>query len=236
MKIAVAYTCVAGGDATLSYITRFASTYHAFDAGIPHTLLFICNNGKLDNTCRAALSGLNGTCLERSNNGWDIGGYIESSNGVLHDFDFVLFTGQSVYFHRPGWLARLVEARSQHGDGLYGVWATNVVRPHIITTAFATSPDLLRRYPHRVLTKEQRYVFEHGTNSFWHWLDLQGKPARLVTWDGSWGPKEWRAPKDIIWRGDQSNCLAWCNHTDSYSKSTGVNRQRWQRLADLNRI
>lgn len=232
VRIAVVYTCVAGRESTLSYATRFVSTYHTFESGVEHDLFYMCNGGALDNACKAALSGLGGQFIERDNTGWDIGGYIFGAYGACKDYDMMFCLGESVYFHRPRWLVRLADSWQQGGVGIYGPLASYVVRPHLLTTAFATSPDLLRRYPHHVETKEQRYEFEHGKRSFWGWVNFLGKAAKLVTWDGCWGSMQWRVPDNILWRGTQSNCLVWCNHTDTYATGSKSVKAKWARMAD----
>lgn len=230
MSIQVVYTCVPGAAKTLTLCTRFAATYHAFPGGIDHEFIVICNGGEPSNEIKATLATIKAKILVRSNDGWDIGGYREFSN--TSTADFMVCLGESVYFHRKGWLERLVEAFSKYGDGMYGIWSSNLVRPHILTTAFATQPKFLKQYPHPTRNKEQRYAFEHGRNSFMNWLKVKGVLSRLVTWDGFWNSQIWRAPSNILWRGNQSNCLAFCNHTDNYERATRLSKVRWESMAN----
>lgn len=168
----------------------------------------------------------------RSNEGWDIQGYIEAARSPCASYDAMLCLGESNYFHRDGWLKRLAEAWEKHGPGFYGPYSSHAVRAHLNTTAFFCPPDLLKRYPFHVSTRQQRYEVEHGEGSFWRRAAAQGMPAMLVTWDGEWEPFRWRMPRDILWRGDQSNCLMWCNHSDGYANASRGVKAEWARRAD----
>jgi len=53
-----------------------------------------------------------------------------------------------------------------------------------------------------------------------------------VTWDGTWDPFQWRYPDNILWRGNQTNCLVYCNHTDRYNAAPVETRRNWERGAD----
>jgi len=233
MKVDIAYTCVSEGTATLFYITRFASTLHAFPAGSEFRLVPTFNGGEPKSaTLKIPFVAFPSELFYRWNDGWDIGGYIEAAHKVSSDADVMVCLGQSVYFHRWNWLAHIIKAWEQFGEGMYGILSSFIVRPHFQTTAFVTSPRLLREYPHKVTTKAERYEFEHGKNSFLRWVEFKGLPARLVTWDGTYSVQSSRLPNNIIWKGDQSNCLVWCNHTENYVKADPRARALWGKLAN----
>ena len=232
MRIAVSYICVSRGKLTLRFASRFMATYRQCPAGVEHDVIAVCNGGPPPTDVGLALLPLNPAVLPRSNDGWDIGGHIEAARGPAKDHDLIVCLGESVYFHRPGWLKRIADSFSECGDGMYGIFSSHVLRPHLGTTAFATSPKLLAAYPRPVHNKEERYEFEHGKQSFWRWLALCGKPSRLVTFDGCWPPGQWRVPRNILWRGDQSNCLVWCNHTDNFQRMPIKAKSFWQFHAD----
>jgi hypothetical protein len=232
MNLCVAYTAVHNGPITLEYCARFVTTWHEFGPGVETDLIVICNGGPL--TCEQSIlfSGLNAKMFVRSNDGWDIGGYMEAARGPCEEYDAVLWTGESNYFHRAGWFKRLAESFERHGPGFYGPYSSNAVRSHLNTTAFFCAPIVLRQYPKRVLTRQDRYEAEHGENSIWRRVASQGRPVRMVTWDGEWEPRMWRMPTNIIWRGDQSNCLMWCNHCDGYANLDAARKTHWARQWD----
>lgn len=203
-----------------------------FPPGVEHDTIAVCNGGPPTTELGLILSPLKSIFFPRSNDGWDIGGHIDAAKGPAKDHDIIVCLGESVYFHRAGWLKRIVDSFSSFGEGMYGFLSSHVLRPHLGTTAFATSPRLLRAYPRMIHNKSDRYEFEHGKQSFWRWLALSGKASRLVTFDGCWPPGQWRIPGNILWKGDQSNCLVWCNHTDNYSNMPPKSKSFWRFHAD----
>lgn len=231
MKLCVAYTAVCGGKLTTSYGARFIATWMQNPPLCATDLIVICNGGPLSTEQAIMFSSLNAKLVPRSNEGWDLGGYIQCSNGILSDYDLVLYCGESVYFHRSGWLAKIVEAAERWGHGMYGVFGSHVVRAHLQTTAFATSPKLLREYPLPVTDRRSRYEMEHGARSFWR-LVHRKYAVKLVTWSGVWSPGQWRLPINGLWAGDQSDCLMFCNHTDRFRDASPKRKRNWQVSAD----
>lgn len=232
MRIVVCYIAVANGNKTGDFAARFALTYRTFPPGANHDTFIICNGGALSSAEVLLFNGIPAKMFVRSNDGWDIGGYMEAARGPCADYDMMLCLGESVHFHRAGWLARLAEVWNKIGPGMYGPFASHVVRAHLGTTAFCCAPSMFKRYPFWVQNKAQRYEFEHGEHAFWRRLERFHIPVRLVTWDGDWGPHQWRLPPNILWRGDQSNCLMFCSHTDRYEQADPVRKKNWERSID----
>jgi len=227
VKIAILYICVTGGASTIHYATRFIATLQAYPAGVDFDLIPVFNNGEPSSDIRSVLP--HKINIVRSNEGYDIGAFKQSVEGVCRDYDAICCFGESVYFHRRGWLDKIVAAWQRHGPGMYGMLSSNLVRPHLQTTAFATSPKFLREFPRKIVTKDDRYGFEHGQHSFMNWLEMRGYPVNLVTFDGVYSKNFWRTARNINWTGDQSNCLVWCNHTDNYVKQGQKTQQFWEK-------
>ena len=229
------FITVSGGEQTERYTQRFTSTFKTFPPGADNWgLMVVSNGGPIAHNVSRHFTGLDAAFLERDNSGWDLGAYIEVANGV-GNYDFLLCCGQSVYFHRRGWLARLNQVCQEHGAGLYGFYASNLVAKHLNTTCFCVSPQLLRGWNQKVETKEQRYAFEHHPNApFWRQVEALRRPVRLVMWNHDLAPWQWRAGKveNEFWRGDQSQCLMWCSHTDRYQNATKSVKTRWTHHAD----
>lgn len=233
MKIVLAYIAVSRGPITADYCARFVASYHEFPPGVEHETVICCNGGALPTDIALMFSGLNAKFFPRVNDpGWDISAFIDGARGPCSDADIMLCLGESVYFHREGWFARLFDAWSKHGPGMYGPFASNTVRGHLNTTAFCCSPMLLRQYPARVSTHADRYEFEHGRTALWRLTSARRMPVRMVTWDGEWEPRQWRVPRNILWRGDQSNCLMFCNHTERFAAASWTTKQNWLRTCD----
>lgn len=232
MSIAVAYTVVSGGPKTTDFIARFVSTWQKFPPSVDCDLVAICNGGPPNTEQRILLAAIGAKMFVNSNDGHDLGGYVRASKGPLYNYDLVLYTGQSCYFHRAGWLKRIADAKAKWGHGMYGPFATHVKRAHLQTTAFATCPRLLIEYPLPVNTKEQRYEFEHGERAYWRMVHKRGYPVKLVTWDNTWNPGQWRLPKNGLWSGDQSNLLFFSNHSERWQKLDPIRKANWKRSAD----
>lgn len=230
MKIVLAYICVTHGRLTYDFASRFVGTYLASPPEVPHETVIVCNGGPL--APELALLFLSIPChfLPRTNDdGFDISGYQDVAR--LFPSDMQVCLGESVYFHRAGWLKRLTETWIKFGPGMYGCFSSNLIRAHLNTSAFATAPKFLNNYP-QVHNRTERYEFEHGRTSLWHRLAQFGTPTKLVTWDGTWDPRQWRTPPNILTRGDQSNCLVWCNHTDRYRAADFRTKLSWAAASD----
>lgn len=227
LKIAIVYIAVTQGPRTYDYCARFVGTYLAFPPLVEHRLIVACNGGPLAlETAMLFLPIEKCEFYPRVNDqGFDISAYQEIARKT--DAEFMLCFGETVFFHREGWLMRLAGERQKHGPGIYGCFASYLVRPHLNTTAFAADANYFRAYPH-VLDKKGRYEFEHGQNSFWKRVRSMNGATKLVTWDGIYEPVQWRTPKNILWRGDQSNCLVHCNHTDRYEALEPEAKRHWE--------
>jgi hypothetical protein len=232
LNVVVAYICVTRGQRTLEYAKRFSETWQQFPPGYPCQLWVLCNGGPLAPNIAAAFDRLDARFFPRPNDqGFDISAYQQAAATLTGPTDFLVCLGESNYFHREGWLLRLVEARLEYGPGMYGPFSTNSVRTHLHTTAFGIDPKFLRMYP-PITNHAERYEAEHGAGCLWHRLGVMGGRAWLVTWDGCWEPQDWRKPENIIWRERQDNCLMYCNHTDRHRDANALNKFTWQRSAD----
>jgi hypothetical protein len=233
VKIVLVYIAVTRGPITDEYCSRFIATYHEYPPELEHDTLVCCNGGPLRTELAILFHSLNAGFFPRENDpGWDISAYIDAARGPAAYADLMLCMGESCHFHAPGWMKRLAEAYAVNGPGMYGLFSSNLVRPHLNTSAFAVSPGLLAEYGKKPDGRKGRYEFEHGEQSFWKWVNAKGKPVRLVTWDGEWPPSQWRQPHNILWRGNQRNCLVWCNHTERWASSKNNIKDRWSRGAD----
>lgn len=233
MNIALCYIAVSNGSITEDYCARFVGSYCMNPPGVEHETLVVCNGGPLPEALGLMFAAIDARFYPRVNDaGRDVSAYIELARGACSKFDMMVCMGESVYFWREGWLEPLVKAWKKNGPGMYGPFASNMIRAHLNTTAFCIPPAALAQYPAPMWNQEARYGFEHGPQSLWRWCASRGMPARLVTWDGDYEPRAWRSPPNILWRGDQTNCLFWCNHTERWANAEPTVRARWSRNAD----
>lgn len=228
MKSTIVYIHPAGGGSHWEYAARFAHSMLEFPPMAECKLVVVCNGHSPSNALQVLFESFdNCEFWEHNNDGWDIGAYLSVAPRI--ETEMVFCCGESVYFKRAGWLKRLEDCEAAFGRGMYGIWCSYQVRPHVCTTAFYVSTDLVRLYPLPVHSKAQRYEFEHGDGSLHHMVRNMGFPVLLVTWDGEYDEPHWRLGKNIFMRGDQSNCLAFNNHTDGYSVSPDWFRRELER-------
>lgn len=208
------------------------ATFHEFPPESDHRLIVVCNGGVPDLETAAVFAGIKAHFFPRKNDeGRDLSGYQDAARGPAKDATAVLCLGESNYFHRAGWLRRLAETWDKLGPGFYGPFSSNSVRSHLNTTAFMCGPERLRAYP-QITSHPERYEAEHGKTGMWRRARAMGLPVRLVTWSGEWRPEEWRTPENILWNGDQTNCLMWCNHADRYFEAAPDTRWQWERATN----
>lgn len=230
LKITVAYIVVSQGRITEEYCSRFVGSWIVNPPGVETELVAVCNGGVPPTEIGVMFSPLSPQFFPRVNDdGFDIGGY----QAVARKFpcDMLVCLGESVYFNKPNWLVPMVEAWKKFGSGMYGFLSSFLVRPHLNTTCFVCDPKFLMGWP-QVTNHPDRYRFEHGKFAFWNRMAQFHKPTKLVTWDGAWDPPQWRYPKNILWRGDQSNLLLRCNHMDRYDAADPKTKSQWSYAAD----
>lgn len=227
MKVCLVYVfpCLAD-EHHVELAIRFITTYREHPAGMEHELVVVCNGnhhyeplvwrGDRVWSAKDLFYFIPNTCFfYHDNTGHDIGAYQHVARHI--DADIMVCLGQSVYFHRDGWLKRWSAGWESYGPGMYGVFSSHETSQHLNTSAFAVPPRFFKRYyPETVSSHDQRYAFENSKGAFWKRVNVGGNPVCLVTWDGIWAPGNWRRPPNIFRRGDQSNCLVWCNHVDAY--------------------
>ena len=232
MRIAAAYTAVTHGRWTTDYIARFVVSWREYPPGVETDLVVNCNGGVLSTEQNLMFTALKAKMFPRFNDdGRDISGHQAAARGPCSKYDAVLFLGESVYFHRAGWLKRFVETWEKLGPGFYGPFSSNTIRGHLQTTAFCCSPELLRSCD-PVTTHREAYAMEHGLDSMWRIAARRGLPVRLVTWDGEYKPEDWRKPENIIWKGTQENTLFFCNHVDNFDEAKPSSRANWEKNAN----
>jgi hypothetical protein len=233
MKIAAVYIAVTNGPHTTDHCAQFVASINDYPGLVQVDFWIACNGGPLTTEQILILSPLNPYYMPRVNDqGYDLSAYQDAVRGPCALYDAVLCLGESIRAVRMGWLQRLVSVWQRLGPGFYGFFGSNNVSPHMQTSAFFTSPDILRSYPIKIQTRAQRYEFEHGSRAMWRLMLQKGRPVRCITWDGEWLPHQWRQPPDILWRGNQGNLLFWNNHAMGWLTADPTTRLRWAAMAD----
>ncbi len=231
-RITVVYIHAPRSAKCESEVGHFIESYLQFPPLYPHDTVVVCNGFPVDDSIRARFAVLpNVIYHNHDNSGWDIGAYLAVSHLVTSDAQFCL--GTPTFFRRSGWLKRIAEAWQRHGPGFYGTNAAFNFRPHINSTGFACPPEFLRSYPFPVVSKRERYDFEHSiSKAAWVIADRAGYPAKLVTWDSEYDWPEWRSAPNIFHRGDQSNCLTYWNRHLNYEQASPAGKFTLARDSD----
>jgi hypothetical protein len=205
------------------FIQRFADTWRKFPPGVDCDLIAVVNNADATNELHEIFDGLPVHFTRYDGAGADIGSFQQTARQNPGRFMFCCVS--RVYFHRAGWLARIMEAREQFGFGLYGTSASNEGgRFHICTRAYAMDTDLFNAYPHVITSRDQGTFFEIGRDNpvgpFSEWAEKQGEAA-IVLWDWTLCPYRYEGDSHKFitngYRsGNQEQMLAWDKHTDAY--------------------
>lgn len=205
------------------YAARFVASYNLFPPRYPHQTVVVSNGRNPTSFARSLFLQIPSEWFYHDNTGWDIGAYQALARTL--SCDVMLCFGQSVYFHKSGWMRRIVDAWQKRGPGYCSGTASYKIRPHLQTTGFWCPPRLIAdTCPNKIISRENRYEFEHGVKNLGTLAEKQGLTPLLVTWDGEYRRDKWRTPPNIIFRGDQTNCLYWTNHSDLYMNSNYMTR------------
>lgn len=209
---------------------RFVDSYLKFKPAIKHKLTVVCCNGEKDAATELMFANIDCSFSYYNGGGWDIGAYQAIAQTM--DCDLVVCCNSQVHFWKNGWLERLVETAERYGPGVYSPMASYEVSPHLRTSCMAFSPQLMRAYPHLIDSRAKACYFEHADWNFSAWVERQGYPALMVTWDSEYSRADWRKPPNIFRKGDQSNCLVWDRHTKLYENAEPAQKEKLEKSAD----
>ena len=192
MKVAICYVHPAcNQDVYGPAARRFASTYIEHPPGNTDHDIWVCHNG----ACGRGpyqdklFDPLPVNWFEHTNWGKDIGAFQVAAETI--PCDLLVCFGSHIYFHRAGWLDRMIKALENNGPTIFGAWGFHVPRPHLRTTGFWLPPELMKAYPTQV-SDGTRYEFEHGADSITLWCQKLGFEPMLVTWNGELKMADWR--------------------------------------------
>jgi hypothetical protein len=185
MNIAVCYIYPTSNYGTkhAELAARFVKTYLENPPNEKHTMVVVSNGGPPSEVAVGHFSPIPGTkFIEHDDSGMDIGGYQLAAKTV--PCDLMVFFGGSTYLRKPGWLKRIAESYTLHGDALYGCMGHQgclpAVWPHVRTTAFWCSPKLINDHPMRVSDNAMRYAYEHGQEGLTSWAISTGRKVFIV--------------------------------------------------------
>jgi hypothetical protein len=222
-------------DTFVPFVRRFVDTFKQFPPGADYELYAMCQWGEPINEVRGLFYGTR-TRFEPhygrySGSGSDIAAALTLAQ--VQDAFMVCFTARC-YFHRPGWLARYVEAREKYGPGVYSASTSFEHRRHLCTRGYAADASLLREWQGGIKTKDDGPTFEVGPGSITDFALENKLPAMQVTFDGEQSILDSRAATltNIFRRGDQSAMLVWDKHTDEYAAASNEGKMAFQETTD----
>lgn len=201
---------------------KFVASYKQYPPGCQHDLSVVYCNGQATPEMIDIYDGLTPTNVFYDGNGRDIGA--QQSEAIASKSDFSIAVNSRVYFHKEGWLKRMVDAREQNGPGVYSAMASYEgcplgqvwPNPHLRTAFYGMDSKLWREFPHTVNSREDSFRFESGEWNIANWCESNGYRAMLVSWGGCWNKNDWRKVPNGFRAGDQSNCLVWDRHCDIF--------------------
>lgn len=134
---------------------------------------------------------------------------------------FVVNLTTRMYFHRPGAIDQLTEARKRHGRALYGMSASKESgRLHICTRGHSLNRYDFGIYPTQITSRNQGVFFECGDGCLTDWMEEEtDNPGYVVTFNGVYTKAEWLMIKNGFRDGDQSALLMLDRHSDIYRDS-----------------
>jgi hypothetical protein len=191
LKIVCVYIYpLAGANGHFDRALKFLQTYAGNPPGIAHETVIVCNETPANDETKFLFGCMPGVqFLNHDGSGMDCGGYQLAARTV--PADMMVFFGGNSYFRRPHWLTQMTWAFQKFGDTLYGSTGNQGdkrfgVYPHVRTTGFWCSPQLINRHPLKVTHNGLRYPFEHGPEGLTTWVLNQNKMAYIVAWDGAY--------------------------------------------------
>lgn len=170
---------------------RFVETYMAHPPGEKDHQIYILVNGGVPARLaeyQKVFSPLVCRFIFHNNVGYDLGAFAKAATTI--ECDLMVCIGSPVYFHRAGWLDRIIQVYERYGPGMYGCWGFKEPALHLRTTIFWMPPELLNSYPYTINT-ESRYEIEHGKHSLTMFTKSLGLSPFMVTWDGCYPEKDW---------------------------------------------
>lgn len=212
LKIGVVYVHVPNCPQHASWGHHFCQTNLAHHPGLKHEMIIVCNGGEPTAPMKEIFKQLGPvTYFHHDDSGWDIGAY--QAFAKQSDHDLLVFLGGSSYARRAGWLARIVDCWAKtNGLALMGACGNlgdkraNVF-PHLRTTGFWCSPEVLNAYPIRVKDPSQRYPFEHGQQCLTQWARENGVPALVADFISTYEFPHWNDGPNGYHRGDQRDLI-----------------------------
>ncbi|HXF11075.1 MAG TPA: hypothetical protein VN625_09840 [Desulfuromonadaceae bacterium] len=208
------------------FARRFIETYTAYPGGAEHELIVGAVGQDPTGTRRKLFDSLKCRFIDLPGDGWGITCFQKIAATL--ESDFAVFCEAKTYFHRAGWLKKLVEARTSLGEGFFGGSGHSLeCVPHLRTALFGLHPKALASF-RPITTREEAGNFEHGKDNI---TETFNRRAYSILWDGVVHYPFNTITKNNFRSGDQSNVLAFDRHTDLYAEAPAARKRIMEKQA-----
>jgi hypothetical protein len=230
------------------FIERFVATYKRFEPGYPHLLTVVVNKSAVSGEIIELFFGLPVDYVVYDGDGMDLGSQQLVAQKENH---FQVNMTSRMYFHRAGWLERLVQVRDTYGPGLYGMSASyEGGKLHLATRGHSYDSKDFREYPTQIVSRDQGVFFECGDGCLLKWYQTRKQPYGVVHWDQIFINGQCRHcgehPNNSFaayWMssngfrdGNQEQMLCWDKHTGAYMAADLDEQARLRRLMWGNKV
>lgn len=216
-------------------IQRFVETFRANPPDHDYVLYAVCSFGEPTDAIKEMFYGIRTRFLGYLEYGCDIGSAQMLAKGFTQNTPIVGFTSRC-YFHRPGWLARMMGVRLSRGPGLYGCSASKDTGLHLCTRGYMLDSDLWKQYPHQINHRSKGPFFEIGrdnpSGNLLTWAKAMLAKTVIVHWHDSFDlskPEEvdrYFATPNRFRDGNQSQMLVKDWHSDLYDQASPEDKVR----------
>jgi hypothetical protein len=182
---------------------QFARTYIEHPPGTTDHEIYVVVNGFPDAKAERLFEPLPVKLLSHNNWAKDLGAFLLAAHTI--SCDLLVMMGSHVNFWRAGWLDQIANAFMRYGPAVGGAFAMQVPEPHLRTTFWWTSPEILLTYPF-LQSDSDRYFFEHSKESIALWSEQRGFAPYQLTWRGCFAREHWHPVT-------REEALAWDQHT-----------------------
>lgn len=220
------------------WVEKFCKTFREFPPEHDYLVYAVCNLGSPTDAVREMFYGIRTKFVQYDEFGCDIGSAQLVARFQTKNTPVIGMTSRC-FFHRKGWLSRMMEARNQFGSGLYLCSASKESGSlHACTRAYMMDSDEWNHYPEKINHRTKGPFFETGAGnpngSLLDWHVKHVNNAYVVHWDSVFRmPDEWYSYakcENRFRNGNQEQMLVFDGHSQSYSESDPDEKARLENL------
>lgn len=209
------------------HVEEFIGTWLTFPPGVRCQLWVMGCKADVPSEIQNMFSDLPAVFCRYDGDGMDLG--CQQYLAQISDDDvFQVNCTSRMFFHRSGWLNRLVCERNNHGPGFYGMTASREGRdtPYICTRGHCYDVGDFKLYPHNITSRDQGVFVELGDGCLTDWFNSIGRESYVVTWSNCFGTQDGIAEPNTFRMGDQSEVLCWDKHTKAFALADDTEKER----------